>query len=99
MLLCPHNGTSASRGVALLFKHSCLASDVALRSRDESGRCIMVDYIMNESACSVASVYTPVERQDRCAFFTGVVPALPTDRMLLVGGDFNCVADAALDQS
>ena len=93
------HGTSASRGVALLIKHGCLASEVALRSRDESGRCIVVDFIMNENACSVASVYAPVERQDRCTFFTGVVqPVLPHDRLLLVGGDYNCVADAVLDQ-
>ena len=93
------HGTSASRGVALLFKHACLASEAALRSRDESGRCIVVDFMMNEVSCSAASVYAPVERQDRCTFFTSIVqPALPHDRQLLMGGDFNCVADASLDQ-
>ncbi|KAA6412934.1 MAG: hypothetical protein FRX49_13766 [Trebouxia sp. A1-2] len=42
----------------------------------------------------MASVYAPVERQERAPFFQQcLLPAMPVGTPLLLGGDWNCVAD------
>ncbi len=41
----------------------------------------------------MASVYAPVERQERAPFFQqSLLPAMPMGTPLLLGGDWNCVA-------
>ncbi|KAL3147147.1 hypothetical protein ABBQ32_002656 [Trebouxia sp. C0010 RCD-2024] len=43
---------------------------------------------------SLASVYAPVERQERISFFQGsLLSALPAGTPLALGGDWNCVAN------
>ena len=42
---------------------------------------------------TMASVYAPVERQERAPFFQhSLMPALPAGTPLALGGDWNCVA-------
>ncbi len=42
----------------------------------------------------MASVYAPVERQERSPFFQqSLLPAMPIGTPLLLGGDWNCVAE------
>lgn len=72
------HGTSASRGVALLFKNSCQAQNLSVRSQDPAGRVLAVDFTLCEADFTVVSVYAPVEQLNRSAFFTGcLAPALP----------------------
>ena len=86
-------GTSASRGVALLFKTCTLLTAVTSVHSDPSGRFVVVQGDHSSQQVSVASVYAPVERQERTSFFVhSLLPALPVGSPLLLGGDWNCVA-------
>ena len=94
------HGTSASRGVALLFRDACMAEEICLRAQGPDGRLLVVDFSLEGEPFTVASVYAPADSgASRCLFFSqSLLPALPAERSLLVGGDYNCVRDAALDQ-
>ncbi|KAA6416665.1 MAG: hypothetical protein FRX49_13364 [Trebouxia sp. A1-2] len=87
-------GTSASRGVALLFKACPLLSGVSACAVDPCGRFIAAQGSLSGSHVTMASVYAPVERQERAPFFQQcLLPAMPVGTPLLLGGDWNCVAD------
>ena len=62
-------GTSASRGVALLFKPSPLLSRATSAAVDPNGRFVAVKCDLSGSQITIASVYAPVERQERTPFF------------------------------
>ena len=86
-------GTSASRGVALLFKPSPLLSGATSAAVDPNGRFVAVRCDLSGSQITIASVYAPVERQERTPFFhSSLLPALPAGTPLALGGDWNCVA-------
>ena len=86
-------GTSASRGVALLFKPSPLLSRATSAAVDPNGRFVAVKCDLSGSQITIASVYAPVERQERRPFFhSSLLPALPAGTPLALGGDWNCVA-------
>ena len=86
-------GTSASRGVALLFKPSPLLSGATSVAVDPNGRFVAVRCDLSGSQITIASVYAPVERQERTPFFhSSLLPALPAGTPLALGGDWNCVA-------
>ena len=86
-------GTSASRGVALLFKACSLLTAVTSVHSDPNGRFLIVQADLSSKQVSIASVYAPVERQERMPFFLhSLLPALPVSSPLLLGGDWNCVA-------
>ena len=86
-------GSSASRGVALLFKDTPLLSSVTAAAADANGRFIAAEGNLSGSQTMFVSVYAPVERQERAPFFRQQLqPALPPATPLIVGGDWNCVA-------
>ena len=85
-------GTSSSRGVALLFKASPLLSEVSSAALDPHGRFVAAQCNLCGSQLTLASVYAPVERQERTPFFLQrLLPALPAGTPLVMGGDWNCV--------
>ena len=94
------HGTSASRGVALLFRERCVVEGISLRTQGPDGRVLVVDFSVQGEVFSVVSVYAPANcGQQRCQFFShSLLPVLPQGRHLLLGGDYNCVRDALLDQ-
>ena len=80
-------GTSASRGVALLFKPSPLLSGATSAAVDPNGRFVAVRCDLSGSQITIASVYAPVERQERTPFFhSSLLPALPAGTPLALGG-------------
>ena len=80
-------GTSASRGVALLFKPSPLLSGATSAATDPNGRFVAVRCDLSGSQITIASVYAPVERQERTPFFhSSLLPALPAGTPLAFGG-------------
>ena len=86
-------GTSSSRGVALLFKASPLLSNISLASIDPHGRFVAAQCNLCGGQVTLASVYAPIERQERAPFFLQcLVTALPARTPLVLGGDWNCVA-------
>ena len=87
-------GTSASRGVALLFKACPLLSGVSAYAADPCGRFVAAQGSLSGGHVTMASVYAPVERQERAPFFQQcLLPAMPVGTPLLLGGDWNCVAE------
>jgi len=80
-------GTSASRGVALLFKHCPLLSGVSSAASDPHGRFVAAQGTLSGCCITLASVYAPVERQERAPFFLhSLLPALLAGTPLVVGG-------------
>ncbi|BDA46023.1 probable transposon TX1 uncharacterized 149 kDa protein [Coccomyxa sp. Obi] len=88
---CHH--TSQSRGVAILFRQTADTSAVTVRHSSATGRTLLVDFAFGGHSYTVASVYAPAVAAERPAYFMQeLLPSLPADRSLLVGGDFNCIA-------
>lgn len=64
-------------------------------SVDAAGRVVCWDWDMGHVRVRVVCVYAPTEVAAKPAFFAGLQSYLATDRVLLVGGDWNCVTDAS----
>ena len=87
------HGSTTSRGVAILLRPTADIADIALRHQAEDGRALSIDFSFAGGAFTAVSVYAPCVPAQRAAYFTQtLLPSLPADRQLLVGGDFNCVA-------
>ena len=87
------HGSPTSRGVAILLRPAADIADITLRHQAEDGRAPSIDFSFAGGAFTAVSVYAPCVAAQRAAYFTHtLLPSLPTDRQLLVGGDFNCVA-------
>ena len=87
-------GSSASCGVALLFKPTPLLSGLTAAVSDPNGRFVAAQGSLSGSQTMFASVYAPADRQERAPFFQQQLqPALPTGTPLVLGGDWNCVAE------
>ena len=68
-------------------------ADITLRHQAEDGRALSIDFSFTGGTFTAVSVYAPCVPAQRAAYFTHtLLPSLPADRQLLVGGDFNCVA-------
>ena len=79
--------------MALLFKPSPLVTGATSTAVDPNGRFVAVRCDLSGSQITIASVYAPVERQERTPFFhSSLLPALPAGTPLALGGDWNCVA-------
>ncbi len=88
---CHH--TSQSRGVAILFRHTAETSAVTVRHSSATGRTLLVDFTFGGHPYTAGCVYAPAVTAERPAYFMQeLLPSLPADRSLLVGGDFNCIA-------
>lgn len=86
-------GTSDSRGTAILTRPG-----LALPGRvqqpattDAAGRVVCWDWEVVHHRLRLLSIYAPAQRADRGAFFQQLRPFLETDRIVLLGGDLNCV--------
>lgn len=101
------HGTTASRGVAVLLKDTLDLGgkmmdrvDVGLAHisladlHEPEGRVLRVDFSWGDLFFSAISVYAPAQSEHRKDFFLRqLMPLIPQQRHLLVGGDFNCVKD------
>ena len=53
-----------------------------------------MDFSFADGEFTIASIYAPCTAVDRAAFFIQhLLPSPPAQRQLLLGGDFNCIAD------
>ncbi|PNW82406.1 hypothetical protein CHLRE_06g278289v5 [Chlamydomonas reinhardtii] len=64
-------------------------------STDAAGRVVCWDWDVGHLRLRFVCVYAPTAVADKPAFFAGLHPHLATDRVLVVGGDWNCVTDAS----
>lgn len=88
------HGSTTSCGVAILIRPQALVSDITARHVSTDGRTLMVDFTFTGTAFTAVSVYAPCVGAARAPYFTAsLLPHLPEDRQLLVGGDFNCIAE------
>lgn len=87
------HGTTASCGVAVLVAADSAISDPVVSHSSTEGRFLRLDFTWEDQGFSVVNVYAPSQSAHRRAFFLGdLAPALPADRHILLGGDFNCVS-------
>ncbi|CAL8468448.1 g7988 [Coccomyxa elongata] len=85
--------TSQSRGVAILFRATATTSNLTVRHSSATGRTLSVDFTFSGLPYTAVCVYAPSVATDRPHYYTQeLLPSLPPDRHLLVGGDFNCIA-------
>ena len=68
-------------------------ADITVRHRSADGRILSADFTFAGGAFTVASIYAPCTAVGRAAsFIRHLLPSLPAQRQLLLGGDFNCTA-------
>ena len=91
-----HFGLQAHQPAAgwpVLFKASPLLSSITPAAVDPNGRFVAAQGNLCGCQITLASVYAPVERQERAPFFQhSLMPALPAGTPLALEGDWNCVA-------
>ena len=96
-------GTSASCGVAILVGNHVNIDNWSVDHMDDQGRVVVVSFSTHGSRLRLVSVYAPCESAERASFFSGpfmaALPGANMEAITLVGGDFNCIEDARLDQS
>ena len=91
-------GTTKSRGTAIIFnKHTMF--ECADQLRDTQGRYILIKVKLHGETVTLGSVYAPNEAQ--AGFFENFFSQLQDfkEGKILLGGDFNCVPDLALDKT
>ena len=87
------HGKQSPQG-ALLFKACPLLSGVSAYAADPCGRFVAAQGGLSGGHVTTASVYAPIERQERAPFFQqNLLPTMPIDTPLLLGVDWNCVAE------
>lgn len=96
------NRSSSSRGVAILFASDFLPP-VQKVFQDPNGRFILIDIVLHAEIYTVGCFYAPTQDkpQDQAAFMDSVEAALDsmTNINLILGGDFNCILDPAIDKN
>ena len=87
------HGSPTSRGVAIFLRPAADIADITLRHQAEDGRALSIDFFFAGGAFTAVRVCAPCMAAQRAGCFTHtLLPSLQTDRQLLIGGDFNCVA-------
>lgn len=87
-----------SGGIAILFSNHATKVISELKAADSHipNRYMVIHGRIKEQLVHIHSIYAPVERQPRPAFFR-TLPVVDPDHLHIVGGDFNCAIDPAKD--
>ena len=92
-----NNGTDSSRGVAILisphFNYTLINT-----SQDSSGRVLAVTIKFDDHHLHLVNLYAPNSDSERRRFFSTLEPYLSTTYNNIIGGDFNCIENPALDK-
>ncbi|PNW79080.1 hypothetical protein CHLRE_09g399997v5 [Chlamydomonas reinhardtii] len=90
-----------SCGTAILARSRLSLPGCVLQppSTDAAGRVVCWDWDVGHLRLRFVCVYAPTAVADKPAFFAGLHPHLASDRVLVVGGDWNCVTDASQEGS
>ena len=95
------NGDSASRGVAILFKHG-LDVNVSMTSIDPAGRYIMMQISFQDENYCLGNIYAPTPQYelDQIATVDKIEEIIVQwdSGNILLGGDFNIQLDPQLDR-
>ncbi|CAL8462154.1 g1685 [Coccomyxa elongata] len=80
--------TSHSRGVSILSRTTARTSNLTVRHSSATGRTLSVEFTFSGLPYTVVCVYAPSVAAERQHYFTQeLLPHIPADRHLLVGGD------------
>lgn len=90
-------GKHRSCGVGVLFRKG-LDPNIITVKRDTEGRVIAVKVTVLETELNIVNVYAPNAPGTRKAFYTSLWSYVTNDTNMVLGGDFNCVPDTALDK-
>ena len=91
------HGTSAARGVAILFDKS-ISKKIFQIIKDTDGRFIILDIEINIMRLTLANVYGPNEdNSDFYIDFIEKIESIPQDNRI-IGGDFNLVLEINIDK-
>ena len=97
---CFFSSAGGFAGVAILTRNFP-TSDILDSWIDPGGRMVQITISWNDLPIAITAVYAPSETLDRPAFFDSMIETLPENDeicMNLLIGDFNCLADPALDK-
>ena len=89
-------GLNDSRGVGIFFSSKCKI-DIIRFHHDLEGRLLYIDFDKGEQF-RIINIYAPNDFRQRKQFFKDLIHVLNTSRTIILGGDFNCVKDTALDK-
>ena len=92
-----NNGTDSSRGVAILvsphFNYTLINT-----SQHSSGRVLAVTTKFDDHHLHLVNLYAPNSDSERRKFFSTLEPYLSRTYNDIIGGDFNCIENPALDK-
>ena len=95
------HGTHTSRGVAILFPKG-LDIEVTSCSADNDGRFLLLKMFIEEQEFILINVYAPTKDEpvEQVSFINYISNELlpHLDGNLMIGGDFNCCLDPAIDK-
>jgi exonuclease III len=66
--------------------------------KDNDGRLIKVDCTLSNTNFTLINVYCPNDHTERKSFLENLVHQVPQGHYVILGGDFNCVENPALDK-
>ena len=90
-------GDNRSRGVAI-FINPKFEINIENQKTDRDGRVVSIKAIIEECEYNITSIYAPNGPRRRKDFFNDLGPILTGNTNLLIGGDFNCIAQPELDK-
>lgn len=93
-------GTANSRGTAILARKPLRLPGYSQLQPvlDTVGRRVCWDWDVAHLRFRLISIYAPTMVDERGMFFSSLRPHLETDRLIIMGGDFNCVLRNADEQ-
>ena len=84
--------TSQSRGVAVVLRPTAHTSANTVRHSNATRRTLLVDFTLLRQPTQWCPSTRPAAAERPRYYTQELLPSLPADRHLLVGGDFNCIA-------
>ena len=96
-----NHGTSNSRGVAILVAPK-LNDSITDVTRDDEGRCIIVNILQNNTTYTIVNIYAPTQNyeKEQITLIQKVHNLLSSQNPenIIIGGDFNSVLNPAIDK-
>jgi exonuclease III len=89
-------GTWSSGGTMVMIKNKITVVDAAT---DHTGRIALAKISINSCLVAIVSIYAPAQFTERQCFFKDLHLFIPSEKWILIGGDFNCVPDPIKDRN
>ncbi len=90
-------GTNFSSGVGIIVSER-ISYQIDSFRHDCDGKLLVLDITIDTKRVRLINVYAPNNPADRVALFQSIEQFLATNRLIILGGDFNCVVNLKLDK-